>query len=354
MCDFRQRLGADLSSAGLFGDADARAACTVRASERGLAALAEVEQLVGADTMSRALSTRRGARWAETYCYVAGYGELMTEFLSAPVRLQAAATGRIARIGAFANLIVSHFDELVDGGWPRPLLLPRWALALSTSRAGRVLLRVGMNVVPAQTRLIVLLVGEYFRRIAGLPNATRHARARADLRRAIVQMYAEEGRSPREWERRRGSSTLQKKTALPLVVLGQAAWLASNDCTAVRYETHRRWLIRVGKFIRWIDDAADLDEDRSAGASNLVIRALARRPSEGHAARLSAGIARRGRRVLDDWFAMTELPHDAAGDQTVVLATVLTAWIVPERAAHVARASIPPAPVSRTRATGRP
>ena len=324
--EFRHRLAAELRMQQLFGSPTVRAECASRAAIVGDAALADVERLAGIRTTRRALAIRRGPQYATTYRYVAGYGALMTEFLAAPVPLAPDDRARVARLGALANLIVSHFDELVDGGWPRPFLLPRWVLVLSAKGRGRTILRIGTAIAPSPSRLIVRMVGEYFRRVAALPFADRHDAARSQLRRAVSEMYEEEGRTPRELRRVRGNAARQKKTALPLVVLGMAAWLASPQCPASTYAHHRRWLMRVGKFIRWIDDAADLTDDEAAGASNLVRQALRRRtaaPCAGE--QLACGIARRGRRVLEEWREMSGA--SSSHESGAVFETVLAAWM---------------------------
>ena len=328
--EFRRQLRDELEAHDLLGDARSREACAEEARIAGERALTQLQALAGARTVRDALSVRRGPQFAQTYRYVIGFGQLMTEFLIAPVPLDERGRRRVARLGGIANLIVSHFDELVDGGWPRALLLPRWALVIAQARAGRAVLRVGAAIAPAPARLTVRLVADYFRRVADLPYVTCHPNVRADLRRTIVAMYLEEGRTPREHRRRRGDATRQKKTALPLVVLGQAAWLASPECPVPLYRRHRRWLVHVGKFIRWIDDAADLAADREAGAANVVCRALRRRPAAAYAG-LAAGIARRGRRLVDEWRAQTGRGSaEVSGDERTlqsVLAAVLVAWV---------------------------
>lgn len=322
---FLEALRGELRREGLLGQAASRARCATRAAAEGTLLLDDVGRLAGRRTTARALATRRGACYADSYRYVTGYGLLMTEFLAAPVELGADARRRVARLGGLANLIVSHFDELVDGGWPRAVLLPRWALAAAATPAGRVILEAGVTPLPAPTRLIVRLVGEYFRRAQALPHARSHASVAGALRVAVRTMYEEEGRTPREWRRTRGSATLQRKTAMPLVVLGLAAWLASPECSPARYAQHYRWLMRVGKFIRWIDDAADLEVDAQTGAANLVASALARHRAPGAGALLATRIAHRGRRIADEWSALAGERADP--DVLAVLETVLAAWV---------------------------
>jgi len=323
--DFKSLLREELEARGLLGTRASRAACAAHAADRGERALAELAALVGEATMRRALSTRRGEGYVTSYRYVLGYGSLMTEFLVAPVGLDAAQLARVAALGALANLIVTHFDELVDGGSPRSLLLPQSALAVAPTRAGRALLRAGAHFGPPSTRLIVALVALYFARAHDLQCAAMRPHVRRRLSRTIMTMYAEEGRTPREWRRLRGGAAFQKKTALPLVALGLPAWLASAELDETRFQAHCRWLVRVGKFVRWVDDAADVEADGAAGAANLVRHALARRRDRPVADEmLAAGIAKRGRRLVEEWSAFMTGSNEAIH---TVLSNVLVAWV---------------------------
>jgi hypothetical protein len=325
---FKARLRTELDAAGLLGEPAARAACASEARALGERACVEIEALVGARTMRRALAVRRGARYAESYRYVAGYGALMTRFVIAPLALEAQRQRELMRLGAIANIIVSYFDEMVDGGWPRALLLPRWALAFAASGGGRLVLRGAARCVPPPTRLTLCLVAEFFAAVVRLPHAARRAAVRSDLRRTIVDMYLEEGRTPREWQRIRGAAARQKKTALPLVVLGLPGWLARAEFSAASYRCHRRWLVRLGKFVRWIDDAADMAQDRVAGSANLAVRAFARAGTRCTSAQALAGMmVRRGRWLLDEWSAQRAAAGAGEESSSVVLATVLAAWL---------------------------
>jgi hypothetical protein len=111
------------------------------------------------------------------------------------------------------------------------------------------------------------------------------------------------------------------------VVLGLPAWLAvAHPCLEARAR-HLRWITRLGRFIRWIDDAADLDQDLVSGMPNLVAESLARRrPCEEARAELAGRIAGRGRHLMDEWTRLT--PHDRRESCDVeVLPAIVTAWM---------------------------
>jgi hypothetical protein len=326
--DVQATVRSALDERGLLGSAATREACAHRAHALGGSILTQLESLVGARTARRALGVRRGDGYAESYRYVVGYGMLMTELLIAPIPMDHAARARVVAIGGLANLIVSYFDEMVDGGWPRSFLLPGWALTGMRTRAGRRVCDAARYLLPPPAGLTVRLVSEYFRRLDDLPHAARHRVVRAMVHRLVSEMYFEEGRTPREWRRIRGAAARQKKTALPLVVLGLPGWLATPDADDAPVQRHRRWLIRLGKFIRWIDDAADVASDEASGSANLACAALARRATRPDAAGSLAGmIARRGRWIEEEWRAQMRAVGHPERDHLDVLATVLVAWV---------------------------
>jgi hypothetical protein len=325
--EFRVGLRDALQAQGVFGSSGCRQACARRAAVIGDEVLKEVEAFTGASTFKRAMEVTRGSDFAGTYRYVAGYGELMTCFLAAPAGLQPQEFMQVARLGALANLLVSYFDELVDSGWRRSLLLPAWALAISSTGAGRALLGSLAHIGHPPALLSRRLVVEYFHRLAKLPHLDRHA-VRADLLQMIRKMYMEEGRTPAEWRRLRGDAVKQKKTAFPLAVLGLPAWLAATECPVGRYARHRRWLLKLGRFMRWIDDAADLALDTKMGSANLVRRALSRRPDQTMwEIRLIDCIACRGRWLLDEWQKLVEPISPAPPVGGAVVAAALASWL---------------------------
>jgi hypothetical protein len=325
--EFLSNLRGDLELRGLLGNAASRTACAERANAEGRQTIALIERMMGTKQAHRALASS-GQHDVGSFTYIAGYGALMTEFLIAPLPLEPAACAEVAKLGALANVIVSFFDQMVDGGRRRSLLLPAWALGAAATPTGRVLLRLLARLAPVESHLTLGLVAEYFRRLSALPHAARHRCVRADVVHCIAQMYREEGRTPREWERIRGSAALQKKTALPLVVLGLPGWLGAPRVDGTEYARHRRWLVRLGKFVRWIDDAADATADAATNGPNLVVRTLGRRgrPAEADGA-LAAMVAERGRWILEEWRSMMASAGRAESGASDVIPAVLVSWL---------------------------
>src|SRR6476659_4873848 len=93
--DFRLQLRDELEAQDLLGDPRSREACAEQACIAGERALTQLQELAGVRTVRDALSVRRGPEYAQTYRYVIGFGQLMTEFLIAPVSLDEAGRDRV-------------------------------------------------------------------------------------------------------------------------------------------------------------------------------------------------------------------------------------------------------------------
>ena len=325
-----QQLRAELAPTGLLLSKTRFEACRARAITEGTAAMRDVEALLGVRTWQRALEPLHGDA-ATVYRFVMGYGGLMTRFIIAPVPDLVASRDDFQRAGALANLLVGYVDELVDHGMRRSAILPPWALRQALAGGRALPIRAWSRTGPAPARLVCALVIAYARHVARLPYATRHPEVRARLDRTIYEMYEAEAKSPREWSLSAGTSR-QRKTAFPIVVLGLPAWLAVADADPRTRSWHLRWLQRMGKFIRWIDDVADVEQDARDGAPNLLLdamRALDDRNDRDDAirsARLVSIIARRGGQLLADWEQAVP-PSRQIDAERDSFPAIVTAWL---------------------------
>lgn len=327
VCRLALTLRDELGRRGLLGTPAIRQACTSRAKRRGDSCFAVLAAQLGEANLNRGIeASRLGA--GEQARFVMGYGALMTEFLVAPVCPDPDSRLLLGDLGALANLIVSYVDDMVDAGCPRAALLPASALRLAASTGGRWMLDRAAGLAPPAARLAARAVGEYFRRLDRLPYASAHAWVYADVKRCIWKMYQEEARSTADWARLNGHKSRPRKTALPLVVLGLPVWLASREVPFGPYWEHRRWLVRLGRFIRWIDDAADAAEDASSGSINAVGRVLAR-PGvrENQQESLARVIGCRATSLWAEWQSGTRATNSADPSVGDVFGTVLAAWL---------------------------
>ena len=329
-CRLTNALRDELGQRGLLGTPASRLDCTARAKRRGDRCFAVLAAQIGEANLSRGIgASRLGA--GEQARFVLGYGALMTEFLAAPIFTNPDSRQILGDLGALANLIVSYVDDMVDSGHPRATLLPEFALSLAASPPGRWMLDHATGLAPPAARLATRAVGEYFRRLDRLPYASAHAWVYADVKRCIWTMYQEEARSTADWARLRAHKSRPRKTALPLVVLGLPVWLTSQSVPFGPYWEHRRWLVRLGRLIRWVDDTADAAEDERSGSINAVGRVLAR--SGARTNNQDSLVYQIGCRATTLW-AKWQLWTRASGaiDPSVgdVFGTVLAAWLEPQ------------------------
>lgn len=317
----------ELSRRSLLGTPEIRQACTARAKRRGDRCFAALAAQLGEANLNRGIeASRLGA--GEQARFVMGFGALMTEFLVAPVCPDPDSRLLLGDLGALANLIVSYVDDMVDAGCPRAALLPESALRLAGSSGGRWMLDLTAGLAAPPAKLAARAVGEYFRRLDRLPYSSAHAWVYQDVKRCIWKMYQEEARSAADWARFNGDKRRPLKTALPLVVLGLPVWLTSQEVPFGPYWEHKRWLVRLGRFIRWIDDAADAAEDAGSGSINAVGRVLARPDvRENQPGSLARAIGCRASSLWAEWQSSMQAADSADPSVGDVFGTVLAAWL---------------------------
>ncbi len=233
-----------------------------------------------------------------------GFGHVMAEFATAQLGIGRRPAAAVLSLGALSNLIVSTYDGLIDSG----------------SNSAAVLSRSQASGIQTGDTPVARLVARYFSDVAALPH--RHAPVLQALRRAILRMYDAE----RATAESRGFSAVvwRRKSALPLVVLGLPVWMTAPSFDAAAYCAHVRWLYRLGRFFGWLDDAADCNDDRSAGRPNYFVRDLADRRE----ARMARRIAAEGVQILRAWDAGA--PHDAYGRTLRETFLAITrSWVAP-------------------------
>jgi hypothetical protein len=175
-----------------------------------------------------------------------GLGYVLTEFLAAPAVTPIPPA--ISSLGGLVNLMVVVCDQLLDGGFEADRVLPRAELA-----AG------GGGSSP-----VMLLLGEYFRRLAAI---SLNKPLLSTIETAVRRMFEAErqtviqqpGLSYGYWLR---------KSSLPFVVMALPSWHGSQSMSRSRCDRHLNWLYRVGRFFGALDDAVDFEEDERLGHPN--------------------------------------------------------------------------------------
>jgi len=254
------RLAAELQRLDMFPPPDQRPYLRALVQIRGEAVAMALRREVGETAWLQGLSLLKVPNAANAVRRACGFGALLTEFLVAPLALDPLAQTDAAGLGARVNLIVSLYDHYVDQGMAPHQVLPEQG---------------GEGMVP----LVPLLVRGYYARLRPSRNTALVHRAIARMRDAEDRVAAGES-SPLLWRR---------KSALPWVVMGMSP--QSLQPFALPYLA---WLYRLGCFLGWIDDAADVERDRAQGRANAF--------AELHP-RQVPGIAKSGRNLLKWWDA---------------------------------------------------
>ena len=216
-------------------------------------------------------------RKAKSAVHLLGFGRVITEFATAHLPISGKPPAAVLSLGALANLIVSTYDGLVDSGRGPDGILPR--SRLTGGGLGR------DNGDPFVERLVDL----YFAGVSCLPYP--HVPVYRTLRSAILRMYDAERVTVGSHECSR--AVWRRKSALPFVIMGLPVWMTAPSLETGVYRAHSKWLYRLGQFFGWIDDAADLNDDRSAGRFNYL--------SSHMTPQTARRIAHHAIRILESW-----------------------------------------------------
>ena len=326
--DFRSLLCVELEHAGLLPDLEQVRLCRRDVTRIGAEEAAALAGVVGAPLWVQALD-RLGRPCPQADSErVLGFGTMLTAFMLPPVRIDEALSREVLTLGAHANLLVGLFDLVADECPDAALPLSRALVEEACAGRGRIRLAWRAHTGTPVARLLTRMLSGYVRRLDRLPYAGRHGQVRALQSRAILAMHDAELRTlgPASGVTDR---VMRRKSALPFVVMGMAGWLAVEWVPPPAFRAHLRWLYRVGSFLGWIDDAADLGADLAAGRPNRVATALAREgngSARDDAERLARAIASAGTRIMAERMAALPSGHPgaAAGD---VLPTVVLSWL---------------------------
>jgi len=317
--DFRSLLVTELEHAGLIPDAERVMTCRRDVTRLGSEEAANLASLVGSPLWIQALA-QLGRPFPQADCErVLGFGALLTAFMLPPVRIDEALKHDVCTLGAYANLLVGLFDQVADECSDAELPLSRALIESACKGKGRARLAWRSRRGAPLARLLTRLLSEYVRRLDRLPYSGRHGPVRALQTRVILSMHAAELETLRAASRV-NDRAVRRKSALPFVAMALPGWLAADQVPPMTFRAHLRWLYRLGIFVGWIDDAVDLDADRTAGRPNRVAASLACE-SPCKPERLARAIAREGARI------QTERRISARHADTDVLPTVVLSWL---------------------------
>jgi hypothetical protein len=251
----------------------------------------------------------------------------MTEFLLAPLKLPKSELPALLSLGALASFIGSVYDDLLDSAPDMPLSLTPSALHRLASGKRPNADSEGPIDSPG-SRLMIGLVGEYFRRLNTVVSPSANPRVIRCLQRCILRMYEAETQTLPEHRGAMTQRSLRRKAALPFVVMGLPGWLTSTPPPTEQYYAHMRWVYRVGAFIGLIDDVVDLPDDIRANHPNLVQEWLWEGRHDLETGNIIARrIALEGRRLLSEWESAIGCSDALPRDVVEALPTCVVSWL---------------------------
>lgn len=287
-----------------------------------------VASMVKSRTWRRSLA-KFGRPYPEDDCVrILGFGRSLTEFVIAPVTLDASQHSLACHAGSLANFIVSVFDHLVDlDNTTRPLS-SRDLLASMSQRKNPTLNHLTNFVRPAPVRLMTSLVGSYYGVLSKFEYLDRRTDIYNLLNHTIVRMYDAENQTLRKSRPFPTDRSLRRKASLPFVVMGLPAWLGTPHLAADRFRWHLKWLYRLGEFFGWIDDVVDRSSDREAGRPNRLV-ALEDHGKGGPVGyrEIARRLARNGESIMNEWHEKISYSEQTTWLASEAFGTCLVSWL---------------------------
>jgi hypothetical protein len=258
-----------------------------------------VIQLVGEAAWEEVLARSYFADPGYVFKRIMGFGYCFTEYIIEDIGLNAKDRNEIQELGALSNFIVSIYDHFLDNN-----LITSELPLLQLIESIRKKETIGFRQTGIQ--FFGKLVQRYLERAYALSAHDSGNRAWRTLTKAIISMYQANKMLLQGSVVRQPYRVHLQKSALPIVVMGLPAWIATIDKSDAAYFRHLRWMYALGEFLAWIDDAADLDDDERTSQPNLVIDAMGTGGLCNHSFdMIAASIAEKGRSVDNAWKSRT-------------------------------------------------
>ncbi|MFW9846481.1 MAG: hypothetical protein ACFFD6_07025 [Candidatus Thorarchaeota archaeon] len=280
--------------------------------------------IVGEKTWNKMIPQLHIERPEDALIRVAGFGNVLTRFVLAPLKLPAKEEHSIARLGTLANLLVTVFDRLADSGISLATLLPRWLLVVLSKNKGRMLLPVLNSIAPANTTAITRMVQRYFSCLAEIARNSNRDSVYNLIRKYIIYMFDVECMTISRSGNLQEERILKEKAALPFVILGMPGWLTEKCASKSDFQWHIKWLYQLGEFFGWIDDFVDYNEDMKTGQSNRVIHAMKENECNFEWV-LARRIAKLGHDVISEW--SNRINGDNSKSTQEAFSTCLISWL---------------------------
>lgn len=273
--EFQQRLTAELDEAGFILSTAEWREWFAGVSDPGTREYERIRDLLGSDWEDVTSHFRRASREEHHHGQIGG-GFITAKYLAAPLDISPENMERLGRLGANMIYIVGHFDWLVDDGYDHRRVM---------SKLGQLVAMTGIKPLTSLydyfasglDRCFTRIFADYYHELTALP----HAGDRPEVRQKHDEMVEEMCRAERASVTGVDTAETNRITSShPFVVIGLPAWLATPTFRADRYRAHLDWLEEFGRLLWFMDDAADIHEDRREGFYNEVTARRRREPDQ--------------------------------------------------------------------------
>jgi len=263
--EFQQRLRTELDEAGFVLSTAEWEAWFSGVKDVGAREYERMRDSLGSD-WEDVTSHLRGVRREEDHHGQTGAGFVTAKYLATPLDISPENRERLGRLGANMIYHVAHFDWLVDDGYDhrRVLSKPGQLVAMTGVRP---LTSLYDYLASGLDRYFTRILADYYHELTALPHAGDRPEVRQKHDEMVEKMYRAERASVTGIDT---AETNRITSSYPFVVVGLPAWLATPTFSADRYRAHLDWLEEFGRLLWFMDDAADIHEDRREGFYNEV------------------------------------------------------------------------------------
>ncbi len=202
---------------------------------------------------------------------ILGFGSALTRYAVQPVPGSAETTEQVITLGARANLIVTVFDQMIDSGENINRVLPFRGLEALLKHEGK----SNWSLFPlfgnrSSKWIMHHLIKSYLMEINRLSSSPLILPGNTPVLKTLIDLIQRMYQAETDTLSKNGLSiaSLNRKAALPFVIMGLPAWLSKKDFNQAFYFAHFRWLYRLGLFFGAIDDIIDLQVDISNDQPN--------------------------------------------------------------------------------------
>ena len=210
---------------------------------------------------------------------IAGFGSAITEF-STGFLCNQKQREELSALGALFNLIAALYDYFLDHPLhDEPFVLKRETLVQAVRNNNGTGLQSLAHTGTLRERVMAQLILRYLGQLQKLTSPHTPAHCMQTFGKLIVRMFDAQNATVQN------NVTIpaylaMRKSALSIVALGFPVWLAGVQHPACTYFAHLRWMYSLGDFISWVNDFADFEQDRDAGAVNRLLADTAVYPYE--------------------------------------------------------------------------